>query len=102
MSAGVKRSAVSEIADIPTKVCKRDELKIFEVNSACKKALVTYRVDLKQVQQDARNDVFDLIHLAVKGMKVKLERTRVEKSCRGIKFVMVLNLNFIKPQIYMK
>ena len=97
VGAGAKCSTESEISDIP----KREGFEIGEVESALKKALLTHRIDLKQALHDSRNDMFNLLHSAVKGMKKKVKQVRDEKSYQCIKFVILRSSSFIKRQIYM-
>ena len=62
-----------------------------EVESALKRALVTYRLNLAQIEDD---DVFKLLKDAVVSSKDRINENRMTRTSKGIKFFMVLELEF--------
>ena len=64
---------------------------IREVNSALKKALLVYRIQLVDVEQP---DKLQLLNSAVFDMMANLDEARRQKHSKGIKFYMSLALTF--------
>ena len=91
VGGGMKRSTELEEDDPASKRAKKLAYEITEIESALKKALVVYRIDLADVEQ---KEPFQLVNNAIFDMIEKLEHARQSKSSNAIKFTMSLAVTF--------
>ena len=95
VGGGKKRSIEEEASNtIPAKQARKEtSFEPIEVESALKRALVTYRINLAQVDDD---DVFKLLKEAVLSLIKQINENRMTRTSKGIKFFMVLEMEFFQ------
>ena len=93
---GGKKRSIEEEASFtrPAKQARKEtSFEPIEVESALKRALVTYRLNLVQIEDD---DIFKLLRDAVLSSMNKIEENRMTRTSKGIKFFMVLEMEFFQ------